>query len=74
MNSILFKYGETCNNNIIIIMGKSRPLHVTAEFKANVILQNTFAVKMALCYYKISSPINDMYLKHGKHTPGHLQP
>ena len=45
METILFKYGETCDKNIIIIMGYSRPLFMTAEVKANVILHNTFAFK-----------------------------
>ena len=31
------------------------------EFKANVILQNTFAVQMALVQHILGLPINDMF-------------
>ena len=38
------------------------PLPITAEFKANVILQITFAVQMALVYYVMSLLMYHIYM------------
>ena len=48
MNQYYFGMVQHVTIILLSLWVNSRPLHVTAEFKANVILQNTFAVKMAL--------------------------
>ena len=48
MNQYYFGMVQLVTRILLSLWVNSRPLQITAVFKANVILHNTFAVKMAL--------------------------